>query len=299
MTDKKFPRSTVGVFIFNSKGELFLMNSPKWNDLLIVPGGHIEYGETIKDAVKREVKEETGLDVEDVELLDVINMIEPKQFNVFKAHFVGLQLSARLIDDNQEAVLDDREGNNYIRIKPSDAIKRKDVNTESLETIKKYFLKKKMFNKKKCKNCQKNEDKCEEYKTGWQRALADYKNLQTEIEKNKSDWAKYSEAQILEEFLPVYEHLKMSISSDEVQADKSPWVEGVEYVLKQFREILDNHGIEEIKTVGEQFNPELHEAVSHETVKDLKDDEIIKEVSPGYKIGDKILKAARVVVNKK
>ena len=296
MTDKKFPKATVGAYIFNSKGELFLMNSPKWGDLLIVPGGHIEYGEKIEDALKREVKEETGLDVENIEQIDVINMIEPDQFTIRKAHFIGLQLKAKLIDDKQEVILDEREGVEYIWLKPSDVIKRDDVNIETLETIKKHFLKKKLFNKK-CKNCAKQEKECQEYKTGWQRALADYKNLQNEIDKKKSDWAKYSEVQILEEFLPVYEHLKMSIDNDEVQTDKSPWVEGVKYVLKQFREILDNHGIEEIKTVGEKFDPSLHEAVSHEKAENKDDDEIIKEVSPGYKMGDRILKAARVIVN--
>jgi len=151
---------------------------------------------------------------------------------------------------------------------------------------------------KKCKNCDKMIKECEEYKNGWQRALADYKNLQTEVENKRSELVKMSEVQILEEFLPVYEHLKMSISSPEVQADKSPWVEGVKYVLKQFRDILSAHGVEEVKTIGEQFDPNLHEAVSEEESDKTETGIVLKEISPGYKIKDKILKAARVVVVK-
>ncbi len=169
--------------------------------------------------------------------------------------------------------------------------------TKSTSQPNKKLVKKKIFSKK-CKNCSKQEFECAEYKAGWQRALADYKNLQTEIDTKKSEWAKYSELRILDEFLPVYEHLKMSINNDEVQKDTSPWVTGVKHVLKQFRDILDNHGIEEIKTVGEQFNPSLHEAISEETIANKESGEIIKEISTGYKIKDKILKAARVVVVK-
>ena len=58
-----FPEPTVGGLIFNTKDQLFLMKSHKWKGALVVPGGHIELGESIEEALVREVKEETNLDI--------------------------------------------------------------------------------------------------------------------------------------------------------------------------------------------------------------------------------------------
>lgn len=156
---------------------------------------------------------------------------------------------------------------------------------------------KKKILSRKCKNCEKNKKKCEEYKMGWQRALADYKNLQTEIENKKSEWIKISEVQILEEFLPVYEHLQMSIDSKDVQANNNPWVEGVKYVLKQFGEILGNHGVKQIETVDVKFDPNFHEVVKEEE-SDKESGIILKQIAAGYTLGEKVIRAAKVIISK-
>jgi nucleoside triphosphatase len=69
MADQIFPALTVGVFIFNSNGELLLLQSHKWPGRFVVPGGHVELGETLEQTVLREAKEETGLDVYDLEFI--------------------------------------------------------------------------------------------------------------------------------------------------------------------------------------------------------------------------------------
>ena len=69
MADQIFPALTVGVFIFNSNGELLLLQSHKWPGRSVVPGGHVELGETLEQTVLREAKEETGLDVYDLEFI--------------------------------------------------------------------------------------------------------------------------------------------------------------------------------------------------------------------------------------
>lgn len=144
---------------------------------------------------------------------------------------------------------------------------------------------------------------CEEYKNGWQRALADYQNLQKETESRRAEWARMSEQQILEEFLPVYEHLKsamasLPLSDSENGKNLEQWMEGIKNVLKQFLEVMKAHGLEEVLTVGEKFDPNLHEAVGSEAVKDAEEDEIVKEISGGYKMGERVVKAAKVIVNK-
>jgi nucleoside triphosphatase len=69
MTGQTFPEPTVGALVFGPDGRLFLMRSHKWRDRYVVPGGHIELGESMEDALRREVKEETGLDIHDIQFV--------------------------------------------------------------------------------------------------------------------------------------------------------------------------------------------------------------------------------------
>ena len=69
MSEQNFPEPTVGILIFNPRGELLLVRSHKWHGKYVVPGGHVELGESAAEAVRREAKEETGLDIHEVQFL--------------------------------------------------------------------------------------------------------------------------------------------------------------------------------------------------------------------------------------
>jgi nucleoside triphosphatase len=69
MPEQLYPEPTTGALIFDKEGRLFLMRSHKWEGKWVIPGGHVDLGERIEDAVRREVKEETNLDVYDVEFV--------------------------------------------------------------------------------------------------------------------------------------------------------------------------------------------------------------------------------------
>ena len=69
MPEQQFPEPTVGALVFNCEGKVFLMQSHKWRGKWVLPGGHIELGERMEDALRREVKEETNLDIRDIEFL--------------------------------------------------------------------------------------------------------------------------------------------------------------------------------------------------------------------------------------
>jgi nucleoside triphosphatase len=69
MAKQQFPEPTVGAMIFDAKGNLFLMKTHKWGDKYAIPGGHVELGETLIDALIREVKEETNLDIHNIQFL--------------------------------------------------------------------------------------------------------------------------------------------------------------------------------------------------------------------------------------
>ncbi|MFH1030711.1 MAG: nucleotide exchange factor GrpE [bacterium] len=105
------------------------------------------------------------------------------------------------------------------------------------------------------------EKKNQEYLSGWQRAKADYLNLKKESEKKYQDLIKFANAGLIIEMLPVLDNFKLALNHIPEDQKNLDWVVGMTHIKNQLEEILKNLGIEEIKTVGEKFNPELHEAV--------------------------------------
>jgi len=307
------PAVSVGAYIYNEEGKIFLMRSPKWKNKLIAPGGKIEFMESSVAALKREVKEETNLEIDSIEFLTPVDCLDLKDYGGSLRHFVGLNFKARALNE-KEVKLDGEEGEEYLWLTPEEAIKRDDVQTIVTDTIKNYFIKSKkgLFGKA-CKDCEKHKAESEEYKAGWQRALADYKNLQNEINTRRGEWAQMSETQILEEFIPVYENFKKAFyHHPEVNPDNEEhktfknWIDGIGFIMKQFESVLKAHGVEEVKTVGEKFDPNFHEAISalapesDDSVqgKNQESGMVVKELEGGYKVGDKVIKAAKVIINK-
>jgi len=94
MGEQQYPEPTVGALIFNPEGKLFLMSSHKWRGKWVVPGGHIELGERMEDALRREVKEETNLDIHDLEFICFQEFIYDERF--WKpSHFIFFDYACR------------------------------------------------------------------------------------------------------------------------------------------------------------------------------------------------------------
>ena len=110
MADQTFPEPTVGAFIFNQAGELLLLKSHKWPGMYVVPGGHVELGERIKQTVIRESREETGLDVYDIEFINFQEFIYDPSFWKPK-HFIFFDYACRT--DSTDVQLND-EAEEYV-----------------------------------------------------------------------------------------------------------------------------------------------------------------------------------------
>ncbi len=80
MAEQQFPEPTVGALIFNAQGKVFLMRSHKWRGKWVLPGGHIELGEPMEQALRREVKEETNLDIHDIQFICFQEFIYDERF---------------------------------------------------------------------------------------------------------------------------------------------------------------------------------------------------------------------------
>lgn len=110
-----YPEATVGALIVNDKGEILLVKSHKWGNKYTVPGGHIELGERSEAAVKREVREEVGLDVEPVRLLLVQEAIFPADY-VKHEHYIFIDYLCRSNSSNVR--LDREEIQDYVWSSP-------------------------------------------------------------------------------------------------------------------------------------------------------------------------------------
>jgi len=117
--EQKFPEPVTGALIFNPQGKLFLMRSHKWHDSYIIPGGHIELGERIEEGLRREVKEETGLDIHGLEFVCFQEMIFDKAFWKPK-HFVTFDYACRT---RSSEVKLDSEGQEHVWVIPQEALK--------------------------------------------------------------------------------------------------------------------------------------------------------------------------------
>lgn len=138
----------------------------------------------------------------------------------------------------------------------------------------------------------------EEYLTGWQRAKADYVNLQKEMEQVRANTSLITKEKIVESLLPSIDSFDMAMANKEAweSVDKN-WRTGVEYIYQQIITGLSDVGVEIIDKVGIKFDPNLHQSIeSVSTDDESKDHTIEKIVQAGYKIGDRVIRPARVKI---
>ena len=119
------------------------------------------------------------------------------------------------------------------------------------------------------------------------RALADYQNLAKRVEREKELFVKFANSVLILRMLPVLDNLE--------RAQEHLKDEGIDLVIKQFKEALSSEGVNEVEGIGSEFNPEIHEAIAHGEGEEGK---VIEVFEKGYKLGDKIIRPAKVRVGK-
>ena len=127
--------------------------------------------------------------------------------------------------------------------------------------------------------------------------MDDFDNYRKRVTKEKDALYGIISAELITEFLPVLDTLEKSAVTIEADDEKSKaWKNGIEMVCKQFEDVLKKLGAEEIKAVGEPFDPNLHDAVMHVEDENLGENIIQKELKKGYKLKDRIIRHSMVVV---
>lgn len=140
--------------------------------------------------------------------------------------------------------------------------------------------------------------KAEEYLAGWKRSQADYQNLEKDYAKRMATLAEYAAADVIAKFMPVIDNFEMALLHMPEDSKNSEWAQGLFQVQKERDEMLNTLNIKRIKSVGQKFDPHMHEAVGHEPSESVPDGHVIKEVQIGYRMEGRLIRPARVIVSK-
>lgn len=137
------------------------------------------------------------------------------------------------------------------------------------------------------------EQELEELTDRYKRVMAEFENYKKRAQKDKEALYGRTLSDVIEIILPVLDNLE---NAAKAETQDTSYKQGVEMVLKQFKEVLISRGVEEIKTVGETFDPSLHEAVSSIDDPNVESQKIVQEYRKGYKFGSKVIRHSMVVV---
>lgn len=142
------------------------------------------------------------------------------------------------------------------------------------------------------------QSKAEEYLDGWQRARAEFANYKKRVERDQAQAYQITAASVIRRFLEVLDDLDRALKNRPQNGDGATWSEGIELVYRKLIVILEAEGVKVMDAQGEVFDPNLHEAISHEENGEYESGQIIEVLKNGYWIGDKVLRPALVRVAK-
>lgn len=128
------------------------------------------------------------------------------------------------------------------------------------------------------------------------RERADAINLRRQFEEQIGGLRNIVKANVIQELLPVIDNFERALRHVPKDLENNDYVKGVQGVVKQFEQTLNDMGVERIKTVGEHFDPHLHEATSAEG--EGENELVSEELQAGYKIGDDVIRHAMVKVKR-
>ena len=143
--------------------------------------------------------------------------------------------------------------------------------------------------------CQKQKD---EYLTGWQRERADFLNYKKGELERIGEIIKYGDLGLILKILPILDNFEIAEKKLPENLKNDDNVKGILQLKNQILDFLKNQGVEEIKSIGEKFDPNFHEAVEEVEIKDKEPGIVVEEIQKGYKINGRLLRPARVKISK-
>ena len=129
------------------------------------------------------------------------------------------------------------------------------------------------------------------------RTHAEYDNYRKRSFREITDARAYVKADTLTPILNVFDHFKMAVDAADQSGDMNVIREGLKMINNEFNRAMEEFGVEEINAIGKEFDPKIHEAVAKEVSNEIEIDKVIKQWRCGYKLGERLLRPATVVVS--
>jgi molecular chaperone GrpE len=127
------------------------------------------------------------------------------------------------------------------------------------------------------------------------RTAADFDNYRKRVDRERRDLAEQTAGEAIKDLLPIIDNLERALQA---AAEDDPLRKGVELIHKQMLEMLRKRGVTPIEALGADFDPNVHEAVTHEESDQHREGEVMEELQRGYKVGERLLRPAMVKVAK-
>lgn len=131
-----------------------------------------------------------------------------------------------------------------------------------------------------------------------QRVSADYVNFQKRVPKQIADTIVYEKEKIIKTLLPALDNLDHTLQSSQAAENLDVLIEGIKITYDQMLDILKSHGVEQIKALGEKFDPALHEAMMQKNDTQQEQNVVLEEFQKGYKVNGRVIRPSKVIVNK-
>jgi molecular chaperone GrpE len=128
------------------------------------------------------------------------------------------------------------------------------------------------------------------------RSQADFENYKKRAAREKDDAVKYANSALLQRLVSILDNFELGLAAAKTQGDESPIYSGMVLVQKQLNDLLAENGLQPIEAEGNKFDPNLHEAIAHEPGVS-PEGTVIRQARRGYRLKDRLLRPARVVVS--
>ena len=165
-------------------------------------------------------------------------------------------------------------------------------NSEEAETEEKSEEKKGFFKKKK----DKKDEKIEELTDRVKRQMAEFDNFRKRTEKEKASMYEIGAREIIEKILPVVDNFERGLAAVPEEEKDSPFADGMTKIYKQMMTVFEEMGVKAIDAVGEEFNPDYHNAVMHVEDEEAGENVVVEEFQKGYLYKDHVVRHRRVKV---
>ncbi len=177
--------------------------------------------------------------------------------------------------------------------------KELDAKTEEIEKLREKISSLENKVKELEKQLEASDKEAEEYLDHLRRLKAEFENYKKRMIKERQQIVNWAVEDLIKEFLPVLDDMERAIESSKISKNFSSLVQGIEMVYNHFKNLLKKKGLEEIAAEGEEFNPEIHEAIQRIESDKHPDNVVVEEMRKGYKMKGKVLRPALVKVNKR